>query len=325
MSESGPTALHLSADKVNMPNTAFIFLISAQVLIIVGLLWYLSKRKSIEANLIRSDERLRVAMESGNSVGWDWDIASGRDLWFGDLRTFFGIPSNARVGRVEDFFRYIHPEDRPRVAEAVAEARRSRKPYSAEFRITRQDGSTVWVSSRGKFQYAPDGSAERMLGLAVDVTEKKRIEEALKKSEEKYFKAFQGIPVILLVTSVGEGRFIEVNGTYELKTGWKRDDLIGRTSLDLGIWVDPSERVELKRRLLTGEPLRNFECRFRRKNGEVRIGLMSAELIEINGEQCILSATTDITESKAAEAALRESEERFRLTMNTVAAGLYTL
>src|SRR5213593_4372920 len=250
-----------------MQTTAFIFLLSAQVIVIAGLLRYLSKRRSIEADLIRSNERLRAAMESGKSVGWDWDIVSGRDFWFGDLQTFFGIPSNARTGRVEDFFRYVHPEDRQRVGEAVAEARRNRTPYSLEFRIVRQDGSTVWVASRGEFQYAADGSAERMLGLAVDVTEKKRIEEALQKSEEKYCKAFQQIPVSLVLTSFEDGRFIEVNSTHEVITGWSHEDLIGRTSLELGIWIDPDERAEFKRQLLTGKPVRNFECGLRRKNG----------------------------------------------------------
>ncbi len=300
-----------------MQTTAFIFLLSAQVIVIAGLLRYLSKRRSIEADLIRSNERLRAAMESGKSVGWDWDIVSGRDFWFGDLQTFFGIPSNARTGRVEDFFRYVHPEDRQRVGEAVAEARRNRTPYSLEFRIVRQDGSTVWVASRGEFQYAADGSAERMLGLAVDVTEKKRIEEALQKSEEKYCKAFQQIPVSLVLTSFEDGRFIEVNSTHEVITGWSHEDLIGRTSLELGIWIDPDERAEFKRQLLTGKPVRNFECGLRRKNGDVRKCLMNAELIEINGDPCILAATMNITELKAAEAALRESEERFRLVASS--------
>ena len=73
---------------------AGILLLSAQVLIVVAFLGYRSKRKNAEADLIRSNERLRLAMELGKSVGWDWDIASGCETWFGDLRTFFGIASH---------------------------------------------------------------------------------------------------------------------------------------------------------------------------------------------------------------------------------------
>jgi hypothetical protein len=90
------------------------------------------------------------------------------------------------------FFSYVHPDDRARVVQAVDDARQERKPYSSEFRISSNDGTTRWVAARGEFQYAADGTATRMLGLAVDITEKKRIEDALKKSEEKVFQSFSG-------------------------------------------------------------------------------------------------------------------------------------
>src|SRR5262245_62374237 len=81
----------------------------------------------------------------------------------------------------------------------------------------------------------------------------------------------------------------------------------------MGIWVDPGQRAELIRRLSTQGTVRNFEVNFRTKYADVRVVLLSAELIEINGEPCILSVSADITDLKRAEATLRESEERFRL------------
>src|SRR5215510_12616525 len=169
----------------------------------------------------------------------------------------------------------------------------------------------------GSSTMQPNGDAERMLGMAVDITELKQVEDALKKSEEKFSKAFRQSPLMLTLTSVKDGRFVEVNETKERITGWSRDELIGRTSVEMGIWVDPGQRAELLRRLATQGTVRNFEANFRTKNADVRVAVLSAELIEISGESCILTVTADITDLKRAEATLRESEERFRLVANT--------
>jgi PAS domain S-box-containing protein len=138
-----------------------------------------------------ADGRLRLAMESGKSVGWDWDIKSGRDSWFGDLNSMFGIPSYTYTGRVEDFHRRVHPDDRERVAKAVKEAMVGRRLYEAEFRVLRADSSVRWVAARGTFYYASNGDPERMLGVAVDITDRKQAEETLRESEERLLLAAQ--------------------------------------------------------------------------------------------------------------------------------------
>jgi PAS domain S-box-containing protein len=139
------------------------------------------RRAETERNI--AGARLRLAMESGNSVGWDWDLKTNRDTWFGDLSTIFGIPSNIYVGDVEDFRSSVHPDDRGLVWKAVKDARESRLPYAAEFRILWPNGTVRWVSARGQFYYSPGGDAERMLGMAVDITERKDVEESLRRKE----------------------------------------------------------------------------------------------------------------------------------------------
>jgi PAS domain S-box-containing protein len=145
---------------------------------------YLAKRE-LALHVGIANDRLRLAMESGKSVGWDWDVKSGRDVWFGDLKTIFGIPSDTYVGRVEEFRRRIHPGDREKVWKAVNDAMQSHQPYAAEFRILWPDGTVRWVAGEGKFYYSVDDEAERMLGMAVDITDRKRMEEALRESEER--------------------------------------------------------------------------------------------------------------------------------------------
>jgi PAS domain S-box-containing protein len=151
----------------------------------LGMTADISERKLKERELALAIDRLRLAMEASKSVGWDREVKSGRDSLFGDLRSMFGIPSEVFDGRVEDFYRYLHPEDRERVLGAIDDAMHAQKPYAAEFRILWPDGTLRWIAAKGKFYYSPDGEPERMLGMAVDITERKQVEEALRESEER--------------------------------------------------------------------------------------------------------------------------------------------
>jgi PAS domain S-box-containing protein len=136
-------------------------------------------RSELASRLGLANNQLHLAMKAGKCVGWHWDIKSGRDSWFGDLQTLFGIPSDTYVGRGEDFHRRIHPEDRERVTKAVKNAMQDRKKYAAEFRILWPDGTIRWVSAGGEFYFAENGKPQRMMGISVDITDRKRAEEAL--------------------------------------------------------------------------------------------------------------------------------------------------
>jgi PAS domain S-box-containing protein len=150
-----------------------------------------TESKLAKKALQKSDERLRLAMESGKAVGWDRDVKSGRDSLFGDLQSMFGISSEVYDGRVEDFHGYLHPEDRRWVMEAIEYAMETHKPYAAEFRLRWPDGTVRWLSAKGRFYYSRDGVPERMLGMAIDITDRKLAEEALRESEERYRLAIQ--------------------------------------------------------------------------------------------------------------------------------------
>jgi PAS domain S-box-containing protein len=139
------------------------------------------RRAEAERNV--ANDRLRLAMESGKSVGFDWDLKTSRVTRFGDLPAFFGIPSNIHVGQVEEFRRSVHPEDRGLVWKAIGDARENRSPYAAEFRMVSPNGTVRWVAAKGQFYYSAAGDPERMLGIVVDITDRKDTEEALRRKE----------------------------------------------------------------------------------------------------------------------------------------------
>ena len=295
-----------------------IFVLFAQTLAITALLWQRAKRRRIEAQLIRYSDQLRMAMESGKSVGWEWDLTTGRHTWFGDLRTMFGIPYVTFTGKVGDFFRYVHPEDRKRVSDVVAAARQEGKTYMAEYRILWPDGTIRWIVERGKFDDATSGVPARMVGMAVDITDRKQAEEALKSSEENFSKAFRESLLAKTLTSIQDHRYLEVNETFERLTGWRRDEILGRTPLEIESWVDPTQRAELVQRLLIKGTVRDLEVKIRRKDGQIRTTLGTFELIEIRGEPCALSMIADVTDLRRAEQAEQAAEDRFKQFFETL-------
>lgn len=164
--------------------------------------------------------------------------------------------------------------------------------------------------------YAITAMPDASDGIVVrfsDITNSKQVEDALRKSEEKFSKAFRSSPAPMCILDIaGNARFLEVNEAFERVTGYTRTEVIGRTSTELGLYVDLRELEESRRRLLAEGGYHNFEVRVQRKDHDVLIGLISAEQIEIDGKPCAISVAVDVTEQRRTEEALRESEELYR-------------
>lgn len=160
-------------------------------------------------------------------------------------------------------------------------------------------------------EYAENGS-RFFIGVARDITRRKRGEENLRESEERFTQAFNASPMILTISSLKDGKLIEVNETFVEISGYKREETVGRTTLELGLWMKPLEReVEMEVVEQVGQ-LRNVEYSFANRNGVELIGLVSAERIEIGGEPFALTVIQDITSRKKIE---RELLERERLSL----------
>jgi PAS domain S-box-containing protein len=140
-----------------------------------------------------------------------------------------------------------------------------------------------------------------IFGLFWQRARRRKAEVERGKSEQKFSKAFRHSPLAITIVRASDGCYVEVNETFELQTGWKRDEIIGRSPLDVSLWVDTDQRTAFLKQLLAKGNVGDFEVRFRRKDGQIRTGLGSAELIEVEGESCALSVISDITERKQAE------------------------
>ena len=139
------------------------------------------------------------------------------------------------------------------------------------------------------------------LAYFFDTTEQERLKEALKLSEEKFYKAFRASPDWVVISTLDEGVYLEVNQAFLQTTGYEMHEVIGKTSVDLGIWDDPQERDELHKILQECGRVSNAEVKFRTKNEEILQVLWSAEVIEYGGQKCLIAITRDITHRKLVE------------------------
>ena len=133
---------------------------------------------------------------------------------------------------------------------------------------------------------------------------------------EKLRAVFGLSPTILCLTGLSDGRVRDANDAFLSTSGYTREEILGRTPVELGLWVDPAQRDEGIRQLKAGRTVRGMECRFRVKSGDERVTVLSADIVMFDGEACILSALTDVTDRTRAEAALRESERRFMVAFH---------
>jgi len=161
------------------------------------------------------------------------------------------------------------------------------------------------------------GNVLGVIGFAVDITERKKAEEALRESEQHLSAVFRASPTGIFVTRMTDGLFIEANEAYMQIIGYSADEVIGHTSSELNIWVNPEDRERIVGILREQGRIENSEVKFRRKNGEILDLLYSALPLERGGEHCILGTLTDITSRKRAEKAVRRAATRFEILADT--------
>ncbi|QQS37271.1 MAG: PAS domain S-box protein [Ignavibacteriales bacterium] len=189
--------------------------------------------------------------------------------------------------------------------------RRMNKMFTREIKMLRRDGTSIWAGEHSCAFKDLEGKNEILI-VCDDITIKKKKEDELRLSEEKFFKAFHISPDSININTVSEGKYLDVNQGFESLTGYSKDEVIGRTSREINIWDDINERQKLVAFLSKSGEVTDFEAAFRLKDGKVRIGLMSARLIKVENEICILSITRDITERKKAEQILVENEIKYK-------------
>lgn len=201
------------------------------------------------------------------------------------------------IGRtIEELNIWVVPHLRDTV---IQQARESGSIRNAEIEFRMKSGEIRnFITSMDIIDM--DGE-EHLIVTTKDITERIRMEEELRLSEECFSKAFNASPVSMTISTLEDGKFIHANDAYCRTLGYSREEALGRTSVELGIWANLAERDQVKQRIIANQSVKDMETTFCNKTGEQRLGWLSAEGIEIHGELCILSTLTDITDLKKME------------------------
>ena len=213
------------------------------------------------------------------------------------------------------FLEQIHPDDLDKIDEFNSQWQEAgdEQVFEKEYRLKNAMGAYRWIHSYERvFQRDSAGNPTQILGTAVDVTERRQTENALRESETRFTAIFHASPIPIALTRLGDNQLININKAWLDLTGYHKEEVIGANSGDLNIGVNPQERGIAINTLGEQEKVIGFEYQIRQKSGEIRDVLFSAELIDLEGESFILSMGIDITERKRAEEKLKASEKRFR-------------
>jgi PAS domain S-box-containing protein len=184
----------------------------------------------------------------------------------------------------------------------------------------RKDGSTVWTEASFSFLRDKNGKAVEILAVTRDISDRKQTETALRESEEKFRLTYHANPDAVNINRLDDGLFVDINDGFIRGMGYTREEIIGRTSLEINVWHDPADRQKLVQGLREKGYYENLEAQFRKKDGSLITGLMSARAISLNGVPHIISITRDITESKLMAAKLQQIQ-KFE-AIGTLAGGI---
>jgi len=257
----------------------------------------ITDRKRAEEALRKSNERFRVLFDNAPDPIYinkmDGTLLDGNQA----AEKLLGYKKEELIGKKFLDIGILSGQDLNKALNLMEQNQKGNSTGPDEFTLYRKDYTPVCVEVLT--HPLEIGGEKLVLGVARNVTDRKQAEEALQLSEEKFSKAFQTSPVWVDITTISEDRFLEVNDTFTKISGFARKEAIGRTSLDLGFWLNPETERERALQIFNKQGyFRNLETKMRFKDGKGHTMLWSADPIKFEGQDCFINVLTDITETK---------------------------
>ncbi len=269
-----------------------------------------AERRQAEAALRESEDRYRSVMEAAPDPIAVYDMEGRLQYVNPAFARVFGWELAEWRGRRLDHF--VPAECWPETRAGIERILSGQTISGVRTRRTTRDGRTIHVSISGATYRDREGELGGSVMILRDVTEQVRAEDALRLSEEMFSKAFRSSPNGISILTLKDRRFLNVNETFLGLTGYAREEVLERSPQELGLLVGVREGRQLLRELRRQGQLRGGEVEFRTKAGARRLGRVSADVLEIWGEPCMLATLEDVTERRALEREVIETGDRER-------------
>jgi PAS domain S-box-containing protein len=273
------------------------------------------ERLAGETALRRSEEHLRLALNSSSVGTWEWDIASGDVTWSQNVEKIFNVPPGSFKGSYAEYFELIHPDDVAQVKAAIDDAVNARRPYAVEHRIKCSHAGQCWLYCQGEVHRDANGKPVRMLGTISDVTERKNSELKVKASQKMLQLVLDTIPVRVFWKDLNSV-FLGCNKLFAQDAGIpSAQQIVGKTDFDMS-WRDQADgyRADDRHVMHSGIPKLRYEEQQTQSEKTVWLETSKIPLTDLNGNIIgILGTYTDISERKQAIEDKRRSEQRLTL------------
>lgn len=260
-------------------------------------------RKKIEEALKKTQTMFEEAQRLTHIGHWEMNPATGEVNGSDELFRIFDLTQEECT--IDAFVEAVHIDDREYDLKHIRRGLEQGEPWDIKHRVVSKDGTVKHVHAKGKAITDKTGKTTLLLGTVQDITEIKETQEALRVSEEKFSKAFRSSPDIITISSAQEGRLLEVNESFVKTMGYSRDEIIGKTSLDLNLWVNPEDRNLFFQQLQKQGFVKELLCSIQNKAGDVLLFQLSAETFQLHDNTFFITVARDITEQKKTETALR--------------------
>ncbi|MBO1539814.1 EAL domain-containing protein [Pseudomonas sp. OA65] len=279
----------------------------------------IARRVELEQELRSSEYHYRGLVESLSAIAWEARVSDFTYSYVSPhAEDLLGYPLSHWL--VPGFWRnIIHPADLIRAQSYCDHEVLAGRDHCIDYRVITADGRCLWV--RDIVSLIEHGHEPLMRGLMIDISEAKRTEEALRLSEQKFASVFRQCPDILVIARLFDGCLLEVNKAFEEQIGLSAADVIGRSATALNIWGIQGVGPGLLQRLQAGS-IRNLEMPFRRSNGQVFTGLISAEPFDLDTTPALVVVVRDISQLKETQQQLQTSEEKFAKAFHASPDGL---
>jgi PAS domain S-box-containing protein len=291
--------------------------ISAYQIIVMDI----TQRKQMEDSLTKSEEKYRLLIENIPDVVWTTDV-KGRTTYISpNVEQIYGYTQQEILDHGEElWFGRIHPDDVTRVMDSFLKHLELGEEFSEEYRIQRKDGEWIWLFDRSFESYEQSGEKVSS-GVFTDVTQLKRVEEALRENEERYRAFFENSSYSIIVSDLNTSEIVDFNSQAYSSLGYSREEFAKLQLSDIDVLED-EEAVRSRLEEITDKGRLTFETKHRTKDKSVRDVLVSTCIISIGGKTLNHAIIQDITDQKILLQALEANEERLRRIFNESPIGM---
>ncbi|MBS4058392.1 MAG: PAS domain S-box protein [Bacteroidales bacterium] len=279
----------------------------------MGIALNINSKKEAEAELRASEEKYKSIFENVQDVFYQTDLNGVITEISPSIKYFSDFNRQDLLGG-SVFDLYNDPADRHQLVEELLKNKELR---DYEIKVKNKGGDIKYASINARLVFDENGTPTCINGALRDVTERMLVQEAMREKEELFSKVFQTSHYAITITAALDGKFIDVNDAFTVISGYTREEALADSAVGLKLWLEQGEREEVVRQLKSGKVIRDKECLFMTKFGNVIIGLISAQIIHIKNQPYILSSINDITDHKRAEQALHESDLQYQTLANS--------